>query len=97
MILCDYVPVKNSMLALNLRSFFILVPDFQFMLFDPQLTIKLSIVFNWTPDFVQLVWKNSIQFFENPKLLNWTRIKLPNLIFHLLSPKQNNLTNLKYN
>jgi hypothetical protein len=51
LILCDCVPVKNSMLALNLRASFILVPDFQFMLFDPQLTIKLSIVSNWTPDF----------------------------------------------
>ena len=46
LILCDCITVKKSMLALNLRAFFILVPDFQFMLFNPQLTIKLSIVFN---------------------------------------------------
>ena len=52
------------------RLFFILVPDFQFMLFDPQLTITVSrIVFNWTPDFAQLAWKNSIQ---SPKILNFS-------------------------
>ena len=69
-ILFNCIPIKNSMLALNLRAFFILVPDFQFMLFGPQLTIKLSIIFNRTPDFAQMAWKKSNSVSENSQLLN---------------------------
>jgi hypothetical protein len=42
------------MSTLNFNAFFILVLGLGFMQFDPQLTFKLLIFFNFTPDFNQL-------------------------------------------
>jgi len=53
------------MSALNFNDFFILVIGFGFMQFDPQLTIKLSILFNFILDFKKLGPHTSPPFYND--------------------------------
>jgi len=45
----QFYPCQTLMPALDFSAFFILVIGLWFMQFDPQLTIKLLIFFNFTP------------------------------------------------
>ena len=55
-------PLPNYNINLNFSVFFILVLSLGFMQFNSQLTIKLSIFFNFTPDFHQLGPHSSVPF-----------------------------------
>ena len=52
--LCNFIPAKISIASLTLHILFTLVLCFWFMQFDLQLTIHLSIFFNFTGNFIQL-------------------------------------------
>jgi len=50
----QFCPCQTSMSSPDFSAFFILFLDLGFMQFDPQLTNKLSIFFNFTSNFNQL-------------------------------------------
>jgi hypothetical protein len=50
------------MSTLNFSAFFILVLGHEFLQFDPQLTVKLLIFLNFTPDFNQLSLHSLVPF-----------------------------------
>ena len=75
------IPVRILTATLALRTSFILVLGLRF---EPQLTIKLSIVFNF-PWLCTIGLEKINLIFENSNLLNWTGIKLKNMIFHRFS------------
>jgi hypothetical protein len=50
--LCNFIPTKISIVSLTLHILFNLVLGFGFMQFNLQLTIHLSIFFNFTVDFI---------------------------------------------
>jgi hypothetical protein len=58
----QFCPCRTLMLALDFNAFFILVLGLWFMQFDPQSTIKLLILFNFTPNFNQLGPQGSTPF-----------------------------------
>jgi hypothetical protein len=50
------------MSTLNFSAFFILVLGHEFLQFDPELTVKLLIFLNFTPDFNQLSLHSLVPF-----------------------------------
>jgi hypothetical protein len=74
----QFYPSRTPISAPNFSAFFILVFGLGFIQFDPQLTIQLSIFFNFTSDFNQLSslsstsfskWSLAVNFFN--LALNW--------------------------
>jgi hypothetical protein len=64
------------MSTLNFSAFFILVLGHEFLQFDPQLTVKLLIFLNFTPDFNQLSLHSLVPFSKLSLAVNFFNLAL---------------------